>query len=144
MGCQVRKTPDGIEVQGPKQLTGLNIDMNGMSDVAQTLCAIAPFANSPVTVRNIAHVRIKETDRIAALETEIKKLGIRIETSADGFTVYPTDHIQPAALDTYDDHRMAMSLSLIGLKIPGIVINDPACVNKTFPTYFNVLDSLRK
>ena len=142
MGCQVRKDATGIEIYGPEKLSGVDIDMNGMSDVAQTLCAIAPFATEPVTVRNVANMRIKETDRIAALETEIKKLGIDIKTWNDGFTVYPTDDIQPATLDTYDDHRMAMSLSLIGLRKPGVVINDPGCVNKTFPTYFNVLESL--
>lgn len=143
MGCQIYKDSEGIEVQGPKQLTGVDVDMNDMPDVAQTLCAIAPFATEPVTVRNVANMRIKETDRIAALETELRKLDIRIETWSDGFTVYPTPSIRPATLDTYDDHRMAMSLSLIGLKTPGIIIDDPACVNKTFPTYFNVLESLR-
>ena len=143
MGCEVFEEADGMTVQGPEKLAGLDIDMNAIPDVVQTLCAIAPFASDPVTVRNVSNMRIKETDRIAAIETELKKLGVRVDAWSDGLTVYPADHIQPAALDTYDDHRMAMSLALVGLKVPDIVINDPACVNKTFPTYFDVLETLR-
>lgn len=143
MGCEVTVEADGIVVQGPDQLRGVDVDMNAISDVVQTLCAIAPFASEPVHVRNVAHMRIKETDRIDALVTELRKLGVRVDMREDGLTVYPADHIQPATLDTYDDHRMAMSLSLVGLKTPGVVINDPACVNKTFPTYFDVLETLR-
>ena len=144
MGCEVRKDPDGVEVRGTGNLSGLDIDMNATPDVVQTLCALAPFASDPVTVRNVGVLRIHETDRIAALKTELTKLGVRVEAWEDGLTVYPSDHLQPAAFDTYDDHRMAMSLSLIGLKTPGIVINDPGCVNKTFPTFFDVLDTLRQ
>jgi 3-phosphoshikimate 1-carboxyvinyltransferase len=143
MGCEVGSDADGITVQGPQQLGGVDVDMNSIPDVVQTLCAIAPFSTEPITVRNVANMRIKETDRITAIETELAKLGVRVETWSDGLTVYPTTQIQPAALDTYDDHRMAMSLALIGLKVPGIVINDPTCVNKTFPTYFDVLETLR-
>ncbi|MBT5830568.1 MAG: 3-phosphoshikimate 1-carboxyvinyltransferase [Candidatus Latescibacteria bacterium] len=143
MGCDVKIHADGIEVCGPEQLNGVDVDMNSIPDVVQTLCAIAPFATDPVVVRNVANMRIKETDRITALETELLKLGVNVETWSDGLTVHPATEIQPAALDTYDDHRMAMSLALVGLKAPGIVINDPACVNKTFPTYFDVLDTLR-
>lgn len=143
MGCEVLEDVDGITVQGPGKLGGIDVDMNSISDVVQTLCGIAPFASDPVQVRNVAHMRIKETDRIAALVTELRKLGVRVDMQEDGLTVYPAEHIQPAALDTYDDHRMAMSLALVGLKVPDIVINDPACVNKTFPTYFDVLETLR-
>ena len=142
MGCRVQKTSDGIEVQGPDQLKGLDIDMNAMPDVVQTLCALAPFADRPVTVRNAANMRIKETDRICALATELRRLGIRVETRPDGLTVYPTGRIQPARLKTYDDHRMAMSLSLIGLKAPGVVIKNPSCVNKTCPPFFNLFDAV--
>ncbi len=144
MGCEVYKDPEGIEVRGTGRLSGLDIDMNATPDIVPTLCALAPFASAPISVHNVAVLRIHETDRIAALKTELNKLGVRVDTRADGLTVYPADHIQPAALDTYDDHRMAMSLSLIGLKIPGIVINDPDCVNKTFPTYFDVLKKVRR
>ena len=143
MGCRVRKDPDGIEVRGTGRLSGMDLDMNATPDIAPTLCALAPFASGPVDIRNVAVLRLHETDRIAALKTELNKLGIRVETRADGLTVYPASHIRPAALDAYDDHRMAMSLSLIGLKIPGIAINDPACVAKTFPTYFDVLEKAK-
>ena len=143
MGCTLHHHPDGIEIHGPDQLSGIDIDMNAMTDVVQTLCALAPFASRPVVVRNVAHMSIKETDRITALSTELQKLGVQVDTRPDGLTVYPTDRIRSAELDTYDDHRMAMSLSLIGLKTPGIVIKDPACVNKTFPEFFNVFDTLR-
>lgn len=142
MGCEIDKDPKGIEVRGTGRLSGLDIDMNATPDIVPTLCALAPFASDPISVRNVAVLRLHETDRIAALKTELNKLGVRVDTRVDGLTVYPADHIQPAALDTYDDHRMAMSLSLIGLKIPGIIINDPDCVNKTFPTYFEVLNAL--
>lgn len=143
MGCDVQIYADGIEVCGPTQLNGVDVDMNAISDVVQTLCGIAPFASEPVHVRNVAHMRIKETDRIDALVTELRKLGVRVDVREDGLTVHPATKIQPAILDTYDDHRMAMSLALVGLKAPGVVIHDPACVNKTFPTYFDVLDTLR-
>ncbi|MDA0748617.1 MAG: 3-phosphoshikimate 1-carboxyvinyltransferase, partial [bacterium] len=143
MGCTVQTYPDGIQVQGPAQLSGIDIDLNEMPDVVQTLCAIAPFASGPVTVRNVANLRIKETDRLAALSTELGKLGVRVDTRPDGLTVYPATKIRPAELDTYDDHRMAMSLSLVGLKAPGVIIRDPGCVNKTFPEYFHVFNTLR-
>lgn len=143
MGCRVHKDPDGIEVRGTGRLSGMDLDMNATPDIAPTLCALAPFASGPVDIRNVAVLRLHETDRIAALKTELNKLGVRVETRADGLTVYPASHIRPAALDAYDDHRMAMSLSLIGLKIPGIAINDPACVAKTFPTYFDVLEKAK-
>lgn len=143
MGCQVENHSDGIVVQGPEKLNGVDVDMNAISDVVQTLCGIAPFASEPVQVRNVAHMRIKETDRIAAVVTELRKLGVSVDMREDGLTVYPADKIVPATLDTYDDHRMAMSLALVGLMAPGVVINDPECVNKTFPTYFDVLDTLR-
>lgn len=144
MGCTVSSRPDGIEVRGPERLSGIDVDMNAMPDVVQTLCALAPFASGPVTVRNIANLRIKETDRIAAVEAELTRLGIRAVSRSDSLTVYPAERIRAAALDTYDDHRMAMSMALIGLKAPGIAIRDPGCVEKSFPAYFQCLDALRQ
>ncbi len=139
MGCAVTERPDGIELTGPTKLTGIDVDLNDMPDTAQTLCAIAPFANGPTTIRNIGSLRIKETDRLAAIEAELARLGVEVETWSDGIRIQPTNTIIPAAVDTYDDHRMAMSLSLIGLRAPGVVINNPECVNKTFPTFFDTL-----
>lgn len=143
MGCAVSNRRDGIEVRGPERLSGIDVDMNAMPDVVQTLCALAPFAAGPVTVRNIANLRIKETDRIAAVAAELTRLGVRTDVRPDAVTVYPAAHIRPAELDTYEDHRMAMSMALIGLKAPGIAIRNPACVDKSFPSYFQCLDELR-
>ncbi len=143
MGCAVSNRPDGIEVRGPEQLSGIDVDMNAMPDVVQTLCALAPFATGPVTVRNIANLRIKETDRIAAVAAELTKLGIRAVAGPDSVTVYPSARIRAAEVDTYEDHRMAMSMALIGLKTPGIAIRNPGCVDKSFPSYFQCLDKLR-
>ncbi len=143
MGCRVSYTHAGIQVCGPTQLSGTEVDLNLMPDTVPALCAIAPFASGPVSIHNVANLRIKETDRIAALSAELQKLGLRVDVRPDGLTVYPADRIRPAEVDTYNDHRMAMSMALVGLAAPGVVIRDPACVKKTFPGYFRVLDTLR-
>lgn len=141
MGCQVAVSDSGITVTGPRQLKGIDVDMRAISDTALTLAAIAPFADSKVTIRNIEHTRWQETDRIHAMVTELRKLGVPVVEHQDGLEISPAP-ITPAAVDTYDDHRMAMAFSLIGLKTSGIRINDPECVSKTFPTYFEVLKEL--
>ena len=143
MGCTVSDTGDDIEVRGPEQLRGIDVDLNDMPDTMPTLCALAPFANGPVTIRNVAVLRLHETDRIAAMDTELTRLGVEVETWSDGIRVHPAREILPAAVNTYDDHRMAMSLGLIGLRASGVVINDPECVNKTFPAYFDTLEGIR-
>ncbi|HBN79540.1 MAG TPA: 3-phosphoshikimate 1-carboxyvinyltransferase [Planctomycetaceae bacterium] len=140
MGCEVTWEDNSITVQGRK-LQGIDIDMNAISDTAQTLAAVAVFAEGPTHVRNVAHMRIKETDRVAAVVTELKRLGIHVEEHPDGFTIYPGP-ITPSSIKTYDDHRMAMSFSLIGLMTPGIQIEDPGCTAKTYPHYFEDLQKL--
>ncbi|BAY14575.1 3-phosphoshikimate 1-carboxyvinyltransferase [Anabaenopsis circularis NIES-21] len=135
MGCQVREADGYIEVTGPEQLQGIDIDMNDISDLVQTLGAIAPFASSPVTIRNVEHIRYKETERIHAVVTELRRLGVKVEEFPDGLKVEPS-LITPAAIETYHDHRMAMAFAVTGLKVPGIVIKDPGCTAKTFPDYF--------
>ncbi len=142
MGCTVRRDSAGIEVVGPAKLKGIDVDMKAISDTALTLAALAPFAESPVRIRNIEHSRWQETDRVAAMATELERLGVAVEEHQDGITVIPSVP-QPAAIDTYADHRVAMSFALVGLKAPGVRINDPGCVRKTFPTYFKVWDRLR-
>src|SRR2546423_6763170 len=107
--------------------------MNEMSDTVMTLAAIAPFADSPTTIRNVAHIRHKETDRLFALTTELRKLGVRVDERHDGLTIYPAESIRGASISTYEDHRMAMSFAVTGLRAPGILIEDPNCVAKTFP-----------
>ena len=141
MGCQVTVSDAGITVTGPQQLKGIDVDMKAISDTSLTLAAIAPFADSKVTIRNIEHTRWQETDRIHAMVTELRKLGVPVVEHQDGLEISPAP-ITPAAIDTYQDHRVAMAFSLIGLKARGIRINDPECVSKTFPNYFDVLERL--
>ncbi len=141
MGCQVVCGTDYLEVHGTGQLHGVDVDLNAMSDTAQTLAAIAPFARTPTHIRNIEHIRHKETDRIAAIVTELRKLGAQVEESADSVTIYPST-LQPAAIDTYDDHRMAMAFAVTGLALDGVRINNPACTAKTFPDYFTRFEAL--
>lgn len=120
-----------------------DVDLRDMPDVAQTLAAVAVFGDHPVRVRGIGFVRGHETDRISAVVTELRRAGIEAEEHDDGFTVHPGTP-QPAVVETYGDHRMAMSFALLGLKVPGIEIKDPGCVAKTFPGYWDVLDGLRR
>ncbi|MBD2727147.1 3-phosphoshikimate 1-carboxyvinyltransferase [Nostoc sp. FACHB-892] len=135
MGCQIKDSDEYTEVTGPKQLQGIDIDMNDISDLVQTLGAIAPFASSPITIRNVEHIRYKETDRIKAVVTELRRLGVKVEEFPDKLKIEPGP-ITPAAIETYHDHRMAMAFAVTGLKVPGILIKDPGCTAKTFPDYF--------
>lgn len=143
MGCTIEETDHGLQVAAPSSLRGLDVDMRDIPDTAQTLAAIAPFASSPTRIRGIASARLKETDRLHATCTELARLGVRVEEHDDGMTIHPCDKIQPGMVRTYNDHRMAMAFSLIGLRVPGITIENPSCVSKTFPNFFEVLDSLR-
>ncbi len=141
MGCAVTYGPDYIEVKGTGRLDGGEFNLHDMSDTAQTLAAIAPFARQPVTIRDVENMRLKETDRITAVVTELHKLGVRVDEFPDGMRIYPSE-VRAAAVDTYDDHRMAMAFSVIGLVTPGIRINDPACTRKTFPDFFTRFEKL--
>jgi 3-phosphoshikimate 1-carboxyvinyltransferase len=143
MGCAVTPVEDGLEVRGPERLRGLEVDMSAISDMAQTLAAIAPFAGEPVTIRNVAHARLQECDRVTAMATELARMGVRVEEFPDGLRIHP-GRPQPAEIETYNDHRMAMSFALVGLAVPGIRIRNPVCVRKTFPDYFKRLETLRK
>ncbi|MCS6993353.1 MAG: 3-phosphoshikimate 1-carboxyvinyltransferase [Anaerolineales bacterium] len=145
MGCSVREEQNAIVVTCQPPLTGIEIDMRDIPDTAQTLAAIAPFAASPTRIRGIASARVKETDRIAATCAELSRLGVKVEEHPDGMTIYPLSSadFRPAMVRTYNDHRMAMAFSLIGLRLPGIVIENPSCVSKTFPNFFTVLETLR-
>ena len=140
MGCEVTWNAESITVRG-RELHGIDIDMNAISDTAQTLACVAPFATGPTRIRNVAHMRHKETDRVAAVVTELQRLGLSVEEHPDGMTIHPGP-LQPGSVATYDDHRMAMSFALLGLRVPGIVISDPGCTSKTYPHYFDDLDRL--
>jgi len=143
MGCVVTQSENSIEITGSTELIGLDVDLRDMPDTAQTLAAVAPFAVSPTRIRGISSARLKETDRISATCTELDKIGVHVIEHDDGMTIYPCNEFRPATIQTYNDHRMAMAFSLIGLRVPGIVIENPGCVSKTFPNFFEVLDSLQ-
>jgi 3-phosphoshikimate 1-carboxyvinyltransferase len=141
MGCESKCGPEGVEMLGPDVLNGIDMDLNSMPDLAQTLAVAALFAEGETTIRNVANLRVKECDRIAATATELRKLGAAVEEFPDGLRIRPGE-LHGAEIDTYDDHRMAMSFALAGLRIPGVVIKEPECVSKTFPDYFKALESL--
>jgi 3-phosphoshikimate 1-carboxyvinyltransferase len=140
MGCEVRREATSLTVCG-RPLQGIDVDMNAISDTVQTLAVVAAFADGPTTIRNVAHIRHKETDRIAAVAIELRKLGVEVEDQPDGISIRPGT-LKPSAIDTYNDHRMAMSFALAGLRIPGVRINDPRCVEKTYPRFFADLEAL--
>jgi 3-phosphoshikimate 1-carboxyvinyltransferase len=141
MGCRVERCSSGITVHG-RRLRGIDVDMNDISDTVMTLAAVACFAEGPTTIRNVAHIRHKETDRLAALAAELRRVGAGVEEFADGLTITPAP-LHDAVIETYNDHRMAMSMALIGLRVPGIVIRNPGCVAKTYPDFFTDLEQLR-
>jgi 3-phosphoshikimate 1-carboxyvinyltransferase len=144
MGCTVTREPTKTTVIGGP-LRGVDVDMNGFSDTVMTLAVVALFARGVTRIHNVAHIRHKETDRIAALAAELRKLGARVDEFADGLVIDPPhpDRLHGAKIHTYDDHRMAMSFALAGLKIVGVTILDPGCVKKTYPDFWTDLETLR-
>jgi len=147
MGARMEWGDSWIEVRGPESghLTAIDLDCNHIPDAAMTLAVAALFADGTTKLTNIASWRVKETDRIAAMATELRKVGATVEEGADFIRVTPPAKLIPnVAIDTYDDHRMAMCFSLVALGGVPVRINDPKCVAKTFPDYFNVLASIAK
>ncbi len=144
MGCEVIEGDGWIEVRRHGDLRGLDVDLGDIPDTAQTLAAVAPFAVSPTVIRGIASARLKECDRIAATAEALAALGVQVVERPDGLVIQPCGRIRPAIVRTYDDHRMAMAFALIGLREAGVAIENPRCVDKTFPGYFSVLDRLRE
>jgi 3-phosphoshikimate 1-carboxyvinyltransferase len=143
MGCSIAESDNSLLVSRFSKLNGIDIDMRDIPDTAQTLAAIAPFASSPTRIRGIASARVKETDRVAATCAELARLGVKVKEHPDGMTIYPCEKFEPAIIQTYNDHRMAMAFSLIGLRVPSVTIENPGCVSKTFPNFFEVLETLR-
>jgi 3-phosphoshikimate 1-carboxyvinyltransferase len=141
MGARVTWHPDYVEVVGTGQLTGVDVAMNAMPDMVPTLAALAPFASSPTKIRNVAFIRHHESDRIRVLATELRRIGADVTETEDGLEIRPST-IRPAPIETYDDHRIAMSFAVIGLKLPGLKIKNPSCVAKTFPDFFTRLSAL--
>ena len=159
MGCEVKWEAKSCEVTSPPDgvLRGGTFDLNDMPDQAQTLAVVALFADRAVRIENVWNMRIKETDRLKAVATELRKCGARVEEEQDALVVHPlearaanlhkdTVHKDTVHkniyIDTYGDHRMAMAFALAGLRLPGVVIRDPGCVAKTFPAFFEVLSAL--
>jgi 3-phosphoshikimate 1-carboxyvinyltransferase len=142
MGCSVSDDAGGIQVAGPSPgaLRGVDVDLNDMPDTAQTLAVLALFAAGPTRIRNVGNLRAKETDRIAALACELRKFGATVEEAEDGLSIAPAAQAPPVApeIDTYGDHRMAMSFALAGLRAPGVVIRDADCVSKSLPGFFDL------
>ncbi|MFH1419008.1 MAG: 3-phosphoshikimate 1-carboxyvinyltransferase [Planctomycetota bacterium] len=144
MGCRVERKPKSTTVRGPgdRRLSGIDVDLNHMPDVAQTLGVLAAFADGPTRIRNVANLRVKETDRLHALSTELGRLGVHTEVHKDGITVRPKGLPSPGVIETYYDHRMAMSFALAGLRLEGMVVRNPRCVSKTFPEFFQLWNEL--
>jgi 3-phosphoshikimate 1-carboxyvinyltransferase len=139
MGCKVIEKANAISLQGPEKLTGIEIDMNEFSDTFMTLSAIAPFATSPVIIHGLTHTQHQESNRVEAVLTNLKKLGIHCEGDAHHIKIYPGLPYHQVMLHSFADHRIAMAFSLVGLKIPGITIQHAECVSKTCPEYFSLL-----
>jgi len=140
MGCTVKKSPEKISVKG-NPLRGISINMNNMPDVVQTLGVIALFAEGETSITGIGNLRIKETDRIAALSTELTLLGAEVEAGVDYIKIRPGSY-KGCEIDAYDDHRMPMSFAIAGLRIPGVKLKNPECVDKSFPDFFNQFNKL--
>ncbi|CAN7063394.1 unnamed protein product [Brassica rapa subsp. trilocularis] len=151
MGCKVSWTENSVTVTGPsrdafgmRHLRAVDVNMNKMPDVAMTLAVVALFADGPTTIRDVASWRVKETERMIAICTELRKLGATVEEGSDYCVITPPAKVKPAEIDTYDDHRMAMAFSLAACADVPVTIKDPGCTRKTFPDYFQVLESITK
>lgn len=143
MGGRVGESKGGIFVQGPSggEFRGVEADLGATPDQTMTLAALAPYASSPTVIHNIGLIKYHESDRIAAIVTELTRMGIKVEEINDGIVIYPGQP-KPLEVETYDDHRMAMSFALMGLKTPGIRIKNPGCTRKTFENYFEIFDKI--
>ncbi len=144
MGADLVYGPDFITITGTGNLRGIDTDLSAMPDAAMTLATVAALARGQTVIRGLHTLRVKETDRLAALRNELTKLGVEVDIEADALIIDPPATLKSAAIDTYDDHRMAMAFAVIGTVVPGVKINDPACVNKTYPEFFADLETLRE
>ena len=148
MGCILADEKEGVRISGSgmESYPGLTISMKDFSDQTMTMAVLAPFARSETLIRNVGHIRFQESDRIKAIVTELGRMGVRCEEvkEEDGIRIYPVEpeKIREAEVETYEDHRMAMSFTLIGLKTGKITIKDPKCCRKTFENYFDIIESL--
>jgi 3-phosphoshikimate 1-carboxyvinyltransferase len=128
---------DAIHLGGGRNLTGITVNMNGIPDMVQTLAVVALFAQGPTRIFNVGNLRVKEPDRLAALEKELTKLGAVVSTTMDSIVIDPPDKPNGTRISTYDDHRMAMAFAVASTRIAGIEIENPQCAAKTYPEFFN-------
>jgi 3-phosphoshikimate 1-carboxyvinyltransferase len=142
MGCRAERGSGWISVRGPRYLHGVDVDMNAMPDAAMALAVTACFARGNTVIRNVGHWRLKESDRMASMRTELQKLGARVTVTETDMHIEPPERVSGARIKTYEDHRIAMSFAVAGLQAPGVVIEDPECVAKTFPDFFERLEGL--
>ncbi len=142
MGARVEVGPDQITVTGTGSLSGGEVNMRDISDTMPTLAAIAPFADEPVRITDVGNTRVKESDRLDACETNLRRLGVQVETGPDWIEIWPGTP-KGAEIECRGDHRMAMSFSVTGLRTPGLTLDDPGCVRKTFPAFHETLADLR-
>jgi len=143
MGAEVEYKSNSIQVSKAKSLKGLEIDCIEIPDAAMTLAIMAVFADNPTKLKNIGSWRVKETDRILAMENELTKLGVQVSSTQDSITIFPQKDLNDnVSISTYNDHRIAMCFSLFCLRNLNITILDPSCVNKTYPDYFKDLESV--
>jgi 3-phosphoshikimate 1-carboxyvinyltransferase len=141
MGCKTEREENSVTISGAP-LTGVSVDMGSMPDMVPTLAAVALFAEGKTIISNVSHLRHKESDRIADTANEIRRIGGRVDELEDGLVIYGGENLSGAEIDPHDDHRLAMSFAMAGLKVPGIIIKDEVCVNKSFPTFWNLWDIL--
>lgn len=141
MGCYVEESPAGVTVSGPRQLKGISVDMCDISDTVMTLACIAPYARDPTEIRGIGHIRLKESDRITAVTQGLRAAGVEAVDGGDSIRIPPARPVG-AAVETFQDHRIAMAFSVMGLVTPGMVIKDPACVSKTCPEFFDLFEAM--
>lgn len=141
MGCRVVCESDAVTVIGGP-LRGVEVDLNGAPDSVQTLACVALFAKGRTHIRNVRNLRVKETDRLAALATELRKFGAEVVEHEDGIEIVPPERVRPAEVETYRDHRMALSFSVIAAAVPGVCVRDPGCVSKSFPGFYTALQSV--
>jgi 3-phosphoshikimate 1-carboxyvinyltransferase len=146
MGARVVLRPTSVTIEGPRTLAGIDVELSDMPDVAQTLAVVCAFATGPSTIRGLRTLRVKETDRLAALSAELEKLGAHARVEGDTLAIAPPagNRLQAAAIDTYDDHRMAMSFAVAGTRAPCITIRDVECASKTYPRFFEDLKTVAR
>jgi 3-phosphoshikimate 1-carboxyvinyltransferase len=141
MGCRVTREPDRVILEGG-ELSGIDVDMSSMPDMVPTLATVALFAKGTTIIHNVAHLRIKESDRLSAVAQELGRIGGLVIEKDDGLIIHGREKLSGAAINTHDDHRIAMSLAMAGLVVPGIVIKNEACVSKSYPGFWDALESL--